>query len=183
MFLWAYNTSMLQLSTSLLNRPVMSLRTGEIVATVVQAIINPNNLKIEGFYCQDHQQRRRPILVHQDIRDLISQGYVVNDYEVLTDEEDLVRLQEIIALEFNLIGKQVVSEHKKRLGKVDDYATDTSSFFIKKLYVSPPLVRAFTSGQLGIDRNQIIEITEKYIIVQDPMQTVNAEMAVGAQSA
>ncbi|HYH74857.1 MAG TPA: hypothetical protein VD735_02750 [Candidatus Saccharimonadales bacterium] len=160
---------MLQLSESLLNRPVLSLRAGGTVATATEALINPNNLKIEGFYCQDID-RRTVILLYQDIRDIIPQGFIVNDLDVLAEPSELVRLKELMDIRFSLLGKPVVTVSKEKLGKVSDFATETTTMYIQKLYVSQSLLKNITSGNLGIDRNQIVEITEKQIIVQDLLQ-------------
>lgn len=174
---------MLQLSASLINRSVMSLRTTSIIATTLRPIINPNNLKIEGFYCQDHLERRQPILLTQDIRDMIPQGFVVNDYEVLTDPEELIRLKEVLSIDFNILGKTVVTTSKTRLGKVTDFSTDSQSFYIQKFYVSQPIYKSLNGGQLGIERNQVVEITNKHIIVKDPLQPTRVAVTATASPA
>lgn len=157
---------MLQLSAMILNRPVMSLRTGTQVATTLAPIINPNNLKIEGFYCQDNQHKRL-VLLEQDIRDVLPQGLVINDADVLTEPGELIRLKDVMALHFELMGKQVVTSSREKIGKVSDYATETQSMMIKKLYVSQSLFKSFATGNLGVDRTQIIEITRDRIVIQD----------------
>lgn len=162
---------MFQLSKSVIGRPVMSLRTGRPVATTLEAIINPNNLKIEGFYCQDSVDKKKQlVLIYQDIRDIIPQGIVIDDHDVLTEPDELIRLKEIIDIGFELIGKQVITSTKKRLGKVSDYAIETSTLYIQKLYVTQSLIKSLASGNLGVDRSQIIEITNKRIVIQDPLQ-------------
>ncbi|HJQ08373.1 MAG TPA: hypothetical protein VJ836_02710 [Candidatus Saccharimonadales bacterium] len=165
---------MLQLSGMLINRPVLSLRTGTQIATTLGPIINPNNLKIEGFYCQDFDSRRQLVLLSQDIRDLLPQGMAVNDQDVLTEPEELVRLKDIMALNFDLLGKQVVTSSKNKIGKVGDYAAETQSLYIQKLYVTQSLFKSFSGGNLGIDRSQIIEITDKKIVVGDLTHKVPA---------
>jgi sporulation protein YlmC with PRC-barrel domain len=165
---------MLQLSGSLINKPVLSLRTGTPVAMTLGPIINPNNLKIEGFYCEDTIDKRQLVLVHQDIRDVIPQGLVVNDHDVLTDPSELVRLKETINLNFELLGKQVVTSSGAKVGKVSDYAAETSSMFIQKLYVSQSVFKSFSGGNLGIDRTQIIEITNRKVVINDLHQRVPA---------
>lgn len=166
---------MLQLSNALIDRPVMSLRTGAQVATAIAPIINPNNLKIEGFYCLDSQKRNHQlILVAQDVRDILPQGLVINDYDVLSEPEDLVRLKDVIGWHFELIGKPVTSVNKRRLGKVEDFATELETLYIQKIYASQSIFKNFTGGNLGIDRNQIAEITDKKIIIQDPLQKMPA---------
>lgn len=171
---------MLQLSGTLLNRPVMSLRTGGAIATASSPIINPDNLKIEGFYCFDNRSSVTLVLLYQDIRDIIPQGFVVNDYDVLAEPDELVRLHKIMKIGFDPLGKQVVTVNKKKLGKVSDYATEIETMYIQKIYVSQSIVKSFTGGNLGIDRSQINEITSKKIIVQDPLKPVPSGAAIVA---
>jgi len=166
---------MLQLSGSLLNRPVLSLRTGGVVATTTGAIMNPNNLKIEGFYCNDRFERKKVrVLLYQDIRDVIAQGFVVNDHDVLVEPDELVRLKDLMSLHFELLGKQVVTADKEKIGKVVDYATEATTMYVQKIYAGQSLLKNLAGGSLGFDRTQIIEITDKKIIVQDLRQTVPA---------
>jgi len=158
---------MLQLSANLLNKSVLSLRTGTPIATVTGAIINPNNLKIEGFYCQDRYDKKELILLYQDIRDIMPKGYVVNDHDVLAEAEELVRLKDVLELNFELIGKQVETISKQKVGKVSDYAAEVETMFVQKIYVAQSILKSFTGGSLSIDRTQINEITPKRIIIND----------------
>ncbi len=158
---------MLQLSSSLLKKSVLSLRTGTPIATITSAIINPNNLKIEGFYCEDKFSKDHLILLYQDIRDILPQGFVVNDHDVLVEPEDLVRLKDILDLEFDLINKQVVTIDKQKVGKVSDYATETTTMFVQKIYVSRSILKSLSTGTLSVDRSQINEITPNRIIINE----------------
>ncbi len=172
--------NMLKLSASLINRPVLSLRTGGPIAQTVRLIINPNNLKIEGFYCEDHFNKTMPILLAQDIRDFIKQGIVVNDHDVLSDPEELIRLKDTLAYNFELMGKPVITVSKERVGKVNDYAADSSTLYIQKLYVSQSILKNFNSGQLSIDRSQIVEITNKRIVIQELLKPAKSTAPVTA---
>lgn len=174
---------MLQLSTNLIDQNVLSLRTGGKVAHGTDPIINPNNLKIEGFYCDDRFDKNKLVLLSQDIRDHIEQGFVVNDHEVLADPAELVRLESVLKLQFALIGKSVVTVNKQRLGKVEDYAVDDMSMYVQKLYVTPRLIKSFSGGSLSIDRNQIVEITDSKIVVKDPLKPIKNTVPAGAPAA
>lgn len=171
---------MLQLSKALLDRPVLSLRTGGAVATTTTPIINPDNLKIEGLYCFDLRSKATLVMMYQDIRDIIPQGFVVNDYDVLAEPEELVRLHKIMKLNFDPMGKQVVTVGKHRVGKVSDYATEMETMYIQKIYVAQSILKSFTGGNLGIDRTQINEITPKKIIVEELLKGTPAGVPSGA---
>lgn len=158
---------MLQLSANLIDKAVLSLRTGTPVASIVAPIINPDNLKIEGFYCDDRFDKKRLVLLVQDIRDMVNDGYVINDHDVLAEPHELVRLQKTIELNFELIGKQVVTVSKERVGKVSDYAVDDSTMYIQKIYATQSIIKSLTGGSLSIDRSQVNEITPRRIIINE----------------
>jgi sporulation protein YlmC with PRC-barrel domain len=165
---------MLQLSARLLNKSVLSLRTGSVIASITGPIINPDNLKVEGFYCQDRFDKQQLILLYQDIRDILPQGYVVNDHDVLTEPEELVRLKKVMDLDFELLGKPVVTVSKDKVGKVSDYATETTTMYIQKIYVAQSIIKSLTGGSLSIDRTQINEITPRRIIINDLLKNAPA---------
>lgn len=166
---------MLKLYESTPGSPVMSLRTGGQVATIVSAIINPHNLFIEGWYVQDSISKHQLILLTQDIRDILPQGFAVNDHEVLSESDELVRHKEILELDFTLNGLKVTSQSGRSYGKINDFAFETESFYIKKLYASQPLVRSFNSGSMSIDRTQIIEVTNRRVVIEEPVEKSRAQ--------
>lgn len=145
----------------------MSLRTGGPIGTAVEIIINPNNLKIEGWYVDDHSRKQRRILLSQDVRDIIEQGFVVDDHESMTDPDELVRLKSTLQIDFELVGKAVATEGKQRLGKVTDFAFEKNTFFIQKLYIAQSIVKSFSGGAAIVDRAQIVEINNRKIIVKE----------------
>ena len=165
---------MLQLSASLLNKSVLSLRTGSVIGSITGPIINPDNLKIEGFYCQDSFDKKELVLLYQDIRDILPQGYVVNDHDVLTEPEELVRLKKVMELDFELIGKTVVTVSKHKVGKVNDFATETTTMYVQKIYVAQSLIKNLTGGSLSIDRTQVQEITPRRIIINELLKNAPA---------
>jgi uncharacterized protein YrrD len=171
---------MLKLYESVPGLDILSLRSGSPIAAIIAPLINPNNLYIEGWYVQDDSKKQR-IVLSQAIRDILPQGFVVNDHEDLSEIEDLIRLKEIMDLRFDLLGKRVTSQSGKSYGKINDFAFESSNFFIQKLYVGQSLVKNIAGGTLSIDRSQIIEITNQRIVIEDPV--VKSEAGAVAPSA
>jgi uncharacterized protein YrrD len=169
---------MLSLGQPLENKPILSLRTGAPVGQALTPLINPNNLKIEGWHAEDRFNHRRGILLSQDIRDILPQGFVVNDHESISDTAELIRLKDTLELNFEIMGKPVFTESKKRLGKVSDYSFDREGFFIQKLYVAQSLIKSFSGGNLIVDRSQIVEITRSRVVVKDEVVTDMADQPV-----
>lgn len=158
---------MLTLGQPLIGRKIISLRTGGELGTIEQAIINPNNLKVEGWFVNDKFHKRRSIMLSQDVRDIALEGFFVNDHEALSLPSELVRIQAILNLHFELMAKPVITTRRARLGKVSDYAFEKTSFFIQKLYTAQSMLKSLSSSGHIIDRSQIVEISQKNIVVDD----------------
>jgi hypothetical protein len=66
------------------------------------------------------------------------------------------------------------------LGKVNDFAADSQTLYIQKLYIGQPLLKSLSGGQLSVDRTHIVEITNKKIVVQDILRPTKAGAPVTA---
>lgn len=161
---------MLKLFESTPGTPVMSLRTGGSVAVVKSAVINPNNLFIEAWVVEDNRSGEELIMLSSDVREVLPQGFAINDHEDLSTSSELVRLKDHLEMRFELLGLKVNSESGRRYGKITDYAFETSSMYIQKLYASQSVVRSFNGGSLSIDRVQIIEVTNRRVVIEDPVE-------------
>ena len=161
---------MLQLSAFLYNRPILSLRTGGQVATAIAPVLNTKNLKIEGFYCQDDLSKKQLILLSQDVRESTRRGFIIDDYDVLAEPDDLVWLRDVLELAFDLLKKPVETVSREKVGKVSDYATEMTTLYVQKLYVAQPIWKNLTGGSLSVDRTQVHEVTPKFIVINDLLQ-------------
>jgi hypothetical protein len=157
---------MLILATSLINTPLLSIRMGGNIGSANEPIINPHNLHIDGFYCST-SENDNGIILDMDIREISGKGLIIDDHFNVSDEDDLVRLKDIINIKFKLIGKPIYSGRTK-LGKITDYAIDTKSLFVIKLYAQPSILKSVKTDQLIFDRTQIIEITDHKVVVSGP---------------
>lgn len=158
---------MLLLNSQLTNVPVMSLQTGSALGTAQDPIIDPRKLQIIAYYVQGPRIQTTSVLHTSDIREFGPLGFIVNGADSIMElDDDLVRLQEVINFNFTLLGKYVIDENKKRLGKVIEYTIESEGFTIQKLHVSQSLVKNFSNSNIIIHRSQVIEITDHLIIVQ-----------------
>jgi|JI10StandDraft_1071094.scaffolds.fasta_scaffold12175_7 sporulation protein YlmC with PRC-barrel domain len=158
---------MLKLASNLYDLPIVSLRTGARIGTAQKPILNPNNLKIEGWYALSIYEKGVKVLPSAEVREITRLGIAVNDHEAITDPSELIRMKNVLDINFELLGKSVVTQSRKHLGKVEDYASDLESFFVHRLYVKPRAISILTKDQLTVDRQQIVEITNKKIVIKD----------------
>lgn len=174
---------MLKMSNSLLNLPVMSLRIGSQIAIAEAPIINPHNLKILGWWCTAPDSKNHLVLLAEDVREIMPTGIAINDEDALCEPEDLVRHHEVLEINFQLIDKPVRTKRQK-VGKVNDYSYN-DGLFVQKLYVARSLIKVFTAEDtLIIDRNQILEVTDKHILVRDTeIKATDKELAGAVEPA
>ena len=169
---------MLLLNTQLANTPVMSLQSGTSLGAVSEPIIDPRKLQIVALRVTGPRILEPSVLHTSDIRELGPLGFIVDGADsIMTLDEDLVRLQEVIGLNFSLIGKMVIDDTKKRLGKVVEYTLESEGFTVQKIHVGQSLLKNISNSNLIIHRTQIIEITDKEIIVKSA--TVQDQVGLG----
>ncbi len=158
---------MLLLSDQLLNLPINSLQVGGQVGTILRPIIDPNNLELPAFWCSGAVGNSELILHTNDIRELNQFGAVIDDEDKLTSTEDLVRLQKVIKLNFNLQRTLVVTNNGSKIGRIEEYVINTDEFLVQKIHVSQPFFKSILIGSRIIDRQQIIRVEGKKIVVQE----------------
>ena len=155
--------------------PIVSLQTGAEIAQTEEPIIDPRYLRIHAFYCKGRQLDTSPAVLHvDDIREVGALGFIVDSAERLMAPQDLVRLKEIIDFRFRLDDKPVTDEAGQKLGRVTNYTIDTTTFYITQLGVSPTFWRALATTETLIHRSQVVQITNKVIIVKTTAQTEEA---------
>ncbi|NCU37779.1 hypothetical protein EOL96_01805 [Candidatus Saccharibacteria bacterium] len=169
---------MLILGSSLLNIPVLSLQTGAELARTSDFVIDPSNLRITAFLLDG------PLLPHKaisllriaDIREMSDIGIIVDSSEEFIEPEDVIKVNDVYLLHFQLINMLVTDEKNNRLGKVTDFTVDTTSFITQQLTVRRPLLHSLNDTELIIHRSQIIEINNKSIVVHSEASAPEPEL-------
>src|SRR5690349_16433552 len=149
---------MLLLGSRLLHTPVMSLQTGTRLAHTAKPIIDPSNLHIVAYEVEGPLLAERPSFIRtDDIREYGRLGMIINGNDELVGMDDIIQMRKVYELNFPLIGMSVVDEHKRKLGKVDDYTLETGDFIIQQINVRRGLIKGITDTGLLINRSQIVE--------------------------
>ncbi len=159
--------------TRLANIAILSLHLGGRVGTAKRAIVNPGNLRVVAYEV-DRMGRGDALLLTSSVREVGSLGMIIDDDDEFIQPGDVIRLDEIQALNFQLIGLDVFDEDKKKLGKINGYTVETDLFEIRQVSVSPGVFKRLTTTELLVDRSQITEVNNKYIIVRSPKVTQGA---------
>lgn len=171
---------MLVLSERLLSLPIVSIQTGSRLGNIASAIIDPRQLKIVAFRCEGPMIDIEPAILHtEDIREVSDMGLIVDSADDIMPLDDLVRLKEVIDFNFELENKLVVEENGRKVGRVNSYSVEVTTFYIIKLHVKPTFFGAIKTAERIIDRSQIVEITPQKIVVKTP--AVKDEKPVAAK--
>ncbi|UTX51463.1 hypothetical protein KI440_00675 [Candidatus Saccharibacteria bacterium TM7i] len=160
---------MLVNESRLINAPVMSLHVGGRIGVTKRPIINPANLRVVAYEIVAFNTPVPLYLLTSDIREFGSLGIIVDDADEFVAAGDVIKLDEILKINFPLISMHVRDEDGKKLGKVSGYTVDTLNFEVQQLSVRRSLLKEFTdTGGLLVHRSQIIEINDSAIIVKAP---------------
>ena len=164
---------MLLAGSRLINAPVMGLQTGGELARTERAIINPHTLEIMAYELSGSLLDQHPSLLRVvDVREFSDIGLIVDSSDEFVLPGDIIKLDEIYKLHFDLIGKPVIDLKKHKLGKVEGYTIETGGFVIQQLSVKRPLFKSLSDTHLLIHRSQIKEISDSQIVVESELRPV-----------
>lgn len=145
----------------------MSLQTGTRLAVTKNPLIDPSNLMIIAYEVDGPLLAERPVYLRiADVRELSNVGMIIDSNDEFIAPTDVVAIQKIIELNFNLVGLNVIDESRHKLGKVADYIVDTNGFFVCQINVRPSIIKSINSTELLIHRSQIVEISDTAITVK-----------------
>ena len=158
---------MLLPGSRLINTPIMGLQTGTSLARTKKPIIDPANLKIVAYEVDGPLLNEKPSYIRiADVRELSDVGMIIDSNDEFIGTDDVIKIKQLIELDFQLIGMLVVDDMKRKLGKVESYNVDTDNFQVQQLNVKQGVVKSITGTGLLIHRSQIIEINDQNIIVR-----------------
>lgn len=158
---------MLILGSRLINASLMSLQTGVKLASLKSALIDPANLKIIAYEVEGPLLTSRPSFIRtNDIREVGQLGVIIDSTDELIELSDVMAVQKVYELGFNLNGMKVIDDRKRKIGKVNDYSVDMDSFVVQQLQVRQTGIKGLTESNTLIARSQIVEINNTHIIVR-----------------
>ena len=160
---------MLVNNSQLTRCPVLSLHVGQPIAETVEPIIDPNDLKIVGFIVRGGVIGGEigNILRTESVREYSSLGMIVDSEDVFVSRADVIKIDEVMSLEFKLVGLKCVTKKGTKLGKIIGYTVEPTTFEIMQIVVQRPTFKAFIDPELIISRNEIVEVDDYTVTVKD----------------
>ncbi len=156
----------------LLSCPVLSLQTGKKLATTAYPVINPQDLSLIAFELEGSllEKSQSSFLLTEDIREYSDIGLIINSSDELVLESDIVYLQQVLKLDFDLIDLPVYSKDQTYLGKVKGFYVVYGIFLIYQLVIARPWLKSFVDSELIINRQDIVDVKSDKIIVKNAVQ-------------
>jgi uncharacterized protein YrrD len=162
---------MLLAGSRLIDAPVMGLQTGAELARTERPIIDPRTLEVVAYELRGPLLDLHPSLLRiADVREFSDIGIIVDSSDEFVSPEDIIKLNEVYKLNFDLIGMSVIDEKKRKVGKVDGYTIETTGFVIQQISVRRPLLKSLNDAQLLIHRSQITEINDDAIVIHSEVK-------------
>lgn len=164
---------MLVAGSRLENVPILSVQAGGVVAETGKAIIDPENLKIIGFFVKGGVVgREEKVLSVSSIREYSRAGMVVDSADEFMGREEIVKIAKVLELNFSLVGLKVETKKGSQLGKIADFTVASEDFLVQQIIVRRPALKALIDPELTISRKEIVEVTDDKIVVKDEEQVL-----------
>ena len=170
---------MLVYNSRLLGTKILSLQASRPIGEITYSIVDPDKLKIIGFYLNGPLvPRETNLLDARSIREYSHLGAVIDSDEELIEKDDVINIKKVLDLNFDLLNMKVITKkgHRK-LGKVVDFTVSSDNFSVLQLIVKRPTVKSLFDPVLTIPRSEIVEITDYEIIIKDEEKTIMSKAA------
>ena len=159
---------MLVSAKNLLNTKILSVQTSSAIGVITNIIVDPDNLKIIAFYIEGPLiSKTAYILDVNSIREYSRYGMVIDSIDELVEKEDVIKISNVIDLDFSLTGLKVETKKGSKLGKVTDFNVTNNDYMVQQLIVKRPALKGFIDPELTIPRKEIIEVNDYKVIVKD----------------
>ena len=166
---------MLVYNSRLIGTPVLSVQAGGKIANIATSIVDPDKLKIVAFKLSGPTiDSANEILIPSSIREYSNIGMVIDDAEELVSAEDVVKIKKVLELNFDPLGLKVETKKGAKLGQVINFIVTTNDFIVQQIIVRRPLSKRFLDPELTIHRREIIEVTDRKIIIKDEKKDIRA---------
>ena len=173
-----YNYIMLVYNSRLIGTTILSVQAGGPIGQISTPIIDPDNLKIIAFTLVGPQvDRRQNILDARSIREYSNYGMVIDDADELVAPSDIVKIEQVLNLNFDLLSLKVETKKGSKLGQVIDFTVNSDDFLVQQIVVRRPIMKRIIDPELLISRKEIVEITDYKIIVKDEERTLKKRAA------
>ena len=168
---------MILLESTLKGAPVMGLQTSNEIARLSSPVIDPATLSVLAYTVESPAVNDGPWLLRiADVREMSDIGLIVDSSDEFIKPQDVMKINDIYALNFQLTGKVVTDEKRHKLGKVIDFTIETGNFIVQQLTVRRPIFKSLNDTELLIHRSQIIEINDTTIVVHSEAKAPEKEL-------
>ncbi|MBR3115684.1 hypothetical protein IKF30_00425 [Candidatus Saccharibacteria bacterium] len=164
---------MLVYNSHLIGTNILSVQAGGPIGQISSAIVNPDNLQIIAFRLTGPLiDQRANILDVNSIREYSDYGMVIDDVDELVGPNDVVHIEQILELNFDLLSLKVETKKGTKLGQLIDFTVNSDDFQVQQIIVKRPLVKRLVDPELTISRKEIVEVTDYKIIIKDEEKTL-----------
>lgn len=166
---------MLVYNSNLIGTPILSVQAGGPIGQISNPVVNPDNLQIIAFKLVGPTiDPATNILATHSIREYSNYGMVIDSVDELVSPSDVVKIEQVLGLNFDLLTLKVETKKHTRLGIIVDFTVNSDDFLVQQIIVKRPLVKRFMDPELTIPRKEIVEVTDYKIIVKDEEKTIKA---------
>lgn len=147
--------------------PVGALEEAEMVGKVHRLAVDPGEQKLIGFTVKTGGYFSKAYSVSMsDVVDVDKNGVVINSRDSMLQNDEIVRMSDILKKKFSIFGLKVLSKSGEKIGKVEDVVIDTNTGDIVRIYTT-----AFTKRRV-FERSQIEKMTFLEIIVKQDREKI-----------
>lgn len=169
---------MVRFTTDIIGAQILLFQEHATLGPIKRLIFSPETGEVLGLVVYDPIQKKEAILQPASIKKLAGDIIIADGYDALSAASDLIRVEEALRVDPQIVKERVYTESGQFLGKVVGATIETISWKLNRLYVNPPLGLGLLAKELLIPAKKIVKIEKKQIIVTDDYARIKGTKAV-----
>ena len=158
----------MKLASEIINLDVFCLEDNTVLGKVKDLVIDPTNGKLVAFKIYGKGIKKDQNLVSVlEVKHLDREVLAIESKSKIESENELPRPYEILKSKIRILKNKVFTESGNLVGRVSDYALDSNTSQLSRIYVSGNGLSFFFGRERVFSFLQIVEITKNKIIVFD----------------
>ncbi len=156
----------------LIGLPVAAIDSGSKIGVVSKVVVEPQNGNLLGFMVKSGGLfSESKALATIDVFEWDPNGLVTRTIDNLVPPAEIVRLNEILKINFDLLDLKAKTEAGKNLGQVENFLVDSATGTVVKYYL-----KDLISGKRVLSSDKVIKI-DKAIIFSDEVGEIPPDAA------
>lgn len=162
--------------SQIIKTPIASIESSTKIGEIKELVLSSHFSAVDAFVLEPaFFDRQTKVICKIDVIELCREGLVVNNFNSVSNLEEVVKVKDLIKKQYLGIGQKAFDQNGVYIGRVVDFFVDNTDLSIKKVFLKKGLTEKV------IPTSSIVQFDGKKLIIRDADRKRIADIILKAQ--